>query len=185
MALTRDVVTLIVLGIAATCDIRLRRIPNWLTLPSMVVGVGIHLASGGVAGLVNSIKGLAVGTAVLLIPFLAGGMGGGDVKLMGAVGALQGVSLVVHSVLYAAVVGGLLCCVAHAVAGRLLLTLKQVALWALSWLALSASVFLPALINRAPYKPQSLQGGNVRIPYAVAIALGTALAVLTRAHPLW
>lgn len=167
-------------------DLRWRRIPNALTLPSMIVGVGINLASGGVAGLVNSIKGLAAGVAILLIPYLAGGIGGGDVKLMGAVGAFQGLTLVLHSALYSGVVGGLLCCVALAIAGRLFLTLRHVALWALSWLALSASVFLPSLINRVPHRPpEPLPGKNVRIPYAVVIAVGTALAILTKAQPLW
>ena len=82
----------IVLLIAAVTDFRCGKIYNWLTLPAMLVGLIYWL----VAGLLGHDKGITTalfGLACGLIPFgflaLRGWLGGGDAKLMGAVGALS------------------------------------------------------------------------------------------------
>ncbi|MFK4998209.1 prepilin peptidase [Bacillus sp. N9] len=51
-------------------------------------------------------KGFLVGFALLLIPYLLGGMGAGDVKLMAAIGALMGTTFVLYSFVYIALIGG-------------------------------------------------------------------------------
>ncbi len=75
---------------AAVIDVRTRRIPNWLTVPVLVAGLLFHLVTGGLGGLLTAVGGFVTGFGILLILWLTGGGGGGDVKLMGAVGAWLG-----------------------------------------------------------------------------------------------
>src|SRR5205814_10418765 len=78
-----------VLGFVALCmasDLRTRRIPNAITGPAMLAGAAFNVLYGGRAGLLASLGGLALGAAILLPPFAAGGIGGGARKLVGAVG---------------------------------------------------------------------------------------------------
>lgn len=77
-------------AIAVWIDVRTRRIPNWLTVTSALLGMTYHVVNGGVAGMAVSLGGFATGFGILLLLWLSGAGGGGDVKLMGAVGAWLG-----------------------------------------------------------------------------------------------
>jgi len=81
---------------ALVSDLRTRRIPNWLTAPALGMAIAMHTASGGISGLGFSLLGFAVGFGVLLCLWLIGGGGGGDVKMMGALGAWLGVTLTIQ-----------------------------------------------------------------------------------------
>ncbi|QDT12343.1 A24 family peptidase [Planctomycetes bacterium K23_9] len=76
--------------IALVTDLKNRRIPNWLTVSSAIAGLAWHAWSGGLAGVGTSLGGFATGFGLLLLLWAIGGGGGGDVKLMGAVGAWLG-----------------------------------------------------------------------------------------------
>ncbi len=80
----------ILMIIAVIIDVRVRRIPNWLTVSAFALGVVFHTVAHGWSGLWFSMAGFAVGFAILYVLWLIGGGGGGDVKLMGAVGAWSG-----------------------------------------------------------------------------------------------
>ena len=71
-------------------DVRRLKIPNLVTYPTMVLAMGYYSFSSGLSGLAFSTGGLAVGLAFFIIPYLLGGMGAGDVKLMAAAGAVFG-----------------------------------------------------------------------------------------------
>ena len=109
---------LIYAGVAATAvlscawDIRYRRIPNVLTFGSALLGIGLHAAGSGAAGAGFSAAGWAVGLALFLPWFLAGGMGGGDVKLLAAFGAWLGPLQIVWACLFAMLAGGLVAAIA-------------------------------------------------------------------------
>jgi prepilin peptidase CpaA len=91
----------VVVLIAVASDVTTRRIPNLVTLGGFVVGLAIHGATGLVqSGFFGGLRG--IGFALLgafacgIVPFLAwkkGEMGGGDVKLFAAIGALVGPAL--------------------------------------------------------------------------------------------
>ena len=76
--------------VAAVIDVRTRRIPNWFTVPVLAGGLIFHTITGGWGGLLTALGGFVTGFGILLVLWLMGGGGGGDVKLMGAVGAWLG-----------------------------------------------------------------------------------------------
>lgn len=80
---------------AAVSDLRTRRLPNWLTVPAFAAAVLAHTVVNGFTGLGFALLGFATGFGILLILWLIGGGGGGDVKLMGALGAWLGSSLII------------------------------------------------------------------------------------------
>ncbi len=80
---------------AMVTDLRSRRIPNWLTVSAFVVGVVFHTVVTGWHGTLFALGGFAVGFGVLFVLWSIGGGGGGDVKLMGALGAWLGAKLTV------------------------------------------------------------------------------------------
>jgi len=72
---------------AGILDFREQRIPNWLVILTIAMSFVYHVATAGVSGLWSSVLGLLIGTAILFPLFLLRGMGGGDVKFFGALGA--------------------------------------------------------------------------------------------------
>ena len=94
--------------VATVIDLRTRRIPNALTASLAAVGVGF--AATGISGLSigASLVGLALGLALMLPGHFLGATGAGDVKLMGAVGAVVGPGMVVTAFLFTAIAGGVL-----------------------------------------------------------------------------
>jgi prepilin peptidase CpaA len=102
-----NTLTLALLATATVTDLRGRRIPNALTIPAAVLGVALQAALGGPGGAQIAALGWLVGFGLLALPCLLGWMGGGDVKLLAAVGAAQGPTLVLSAGLYGMLVGGL------------------------------------------------------------------------------
>lgn len=77
-------------AVAVGWDVRTRRIPNWLNVTALVCALVFHVGTSGWDGFVHALGGFGVGFGVLLVLWLIGGGGGGDVKLMGALGAWLG-----------------------------------------------------------------------------------------------
>ncbi len=77
-------------ALAAVTDMRMHRIPNYLTVPAAVLGLAYHTLAPTGAGALASLAGFAVGALLLLAPWLLGGGGMGDVKLLAALGAWLG-----------------------------------------------------------------------------------------------
>jgi prepilin peptidase CpaA len=92
---------------SAVNDLRVQKVPNLLTYPTMIGAITYHGLTNGLEGLLFSLSGLGLGTAVLLLPYLFGGMGAGDVKLMGASGAVLGMKGVFIAFLITALAGGI------------------------------------------------------------------------------
>lgn len=75
------------LGIAVVTDWREHKIYNKLLVPAFFLALLLHTFQGGLSGLTSSLLGAATGFALLLLPYLMGGMGAGDVKLLAVIGA--------------------------------------------------------------------------------------------------
>jgi prepilin peptidase CpaA len=162
--------TLIVLAVATFTDLRSRRIPNWLVLPFMGLGLvvgGFH----GWHGIEQSLAGLGLGLLLFGILALMGGMGMGDVKLCAAIGAWIGPSQLVVALVVTGIAGGVM---------------------ALCWAA--AGGFLGELFKNTgdlvfgmkdrglrPHPDMVLDNPLSRkMPYAPAIAVGTLLSFFSR-----
>src|SRR5271154_2173993 len=94
---------------AGWMDLRTRRIPNWLTVPGLCVGVAVNGALGGWHGGLLALQGAGLALGLLLPLVLMRALGAGDWKLMGAVGALLGprpfLSVLVTALLVAGAMG--------------------------------------------------------------------------------
>ncbi len=87
------VTTIVLVSVAAFTDWRRGEIPNWLTLPAIALAPVLFWWQHGSQGLIFSVLGIIGVGLVPYLMFRMDGMGGGDVKLFAALGALHGVSL--------------------------------------------------------------------------------------------
>jgi prepilin peptidase CpaA len=153
-----------ILVVAAITDIRVQKIPNLLTFPTMVLGLIYYSITTGLHGLLFSIEGLALGIALFIIPYLMGGMGAGDAKLMGAIGSIIGPKGVLLASLFTAIVGGVYALTilllnhkySKSFIARNAMTLKTLAL---------TGQFIPIPADESEKK--------FKLCYGVAIAIGT------------
>jgi prepilin peptidase CpaA len=149
--------TVIVLSVATFTDLRSRRIPNWLVLPFLPLGV---IASGwlhGWHGVGQSLEGAGLGALIYGILYWKFGMGAGDVKLCAAIGAWIGPSQFLTASILTALAGGL---------GILIWMLGK---WAMQY------------IKKNTGERVSLNGMlQAKMPYAPAIAIGTLFSFFAR-----
>lgn len=155
---------IVVLSISVYTDIRNSRIPNYLTYPAVLVGIAYGVFNWGVHGFLLSFVGLALGLAMLLPFYALGGMGAGDVKLMGAVGAFLGPKGIFVAFLFTALAGGIYALVLFAIHGRFKQTLLRYALMGKMAMVGHKLVYIPAPPETA---------GEPKLRYAIAIAVGT------------
>lgn len=112
--------------VAALLDWRSRRIPNWLTVPALAAGLVTNLTLYGPAGLLHASEGAGAVMIVLLPVVLLRGLGGGDWKLMGALGAWLGPTRVLIILLATIGVSGLLALIQIIRQKRFVQTLRNV-----------------------------------------------------------
>jgi prepilin peptidase CpaA len=98
---------IILLIICVITDLRERKIYNAVLLPFSIMALVLQLITGGLSGLTSALLGMIVGLAILLIPYLLGGMGAGDVKLLAVIGGIKGIEFVLFTSLYMAMAGGI------------------------------------------------------------------------------
>jgi len=77
-------------GLLCWHDARTRRLPNWLTLGGAAGALAVRALWGGLPLALDGLAAAGVAGGLMLLPFLAGGAGGGDVKLLFAAGAISG-----------------------------------------------------------------------------------------------
>jgi prepilin peptidase CpaA len=162
---------------AAVIDLRSRRVPNRLVLAGIVLAIGLHTVAAitGSPALAGRqwwapLAGLGTGLAVLMPLHLLHATGAGDVKLMAMVGAFIGAPATLNAALYTLVAGGLLSLVFMVGRGVAAQTLANVRFLLTDWVLRAGSG------QGAGLPP--LQATAARLPYAVAIALGTAASLL-------
>jgi prepilin peptidase CpaA len=102
------VLTVVFASWAAWTDFRTRRIPNWLTVSGFLLGIGANSIFGGWRGAVTSLEGAGLALGLLLPLVLLRGLGAGDWKLMGAMGALMGWRAMLFLLIVSLVASGLM-----------------------------------------------------------------------------
>lgn len=163
-------VVLAVLTAAAACviDVRVRRIPNVLTFGATAAALGVRLALGGTAGLLDGAAGWLVGLVLLLPFFVLRGLGGGDVKLLAAFGACLGPGTAFWAGMYGMIAGGLFALVlalAHGALGR---ALGNVSLLLTHW----------RVVGVGPVSGMTLEDSrSLRLAYALPLSCGLMVAL--------
>ena len=147
--------------VAGWTDYKRRRIPNWLTVPGLVVGISLNATASGWSGLKFSLLGAGLGL-LLLLPFvLLRSLGAGDWKMAGALGAFVGASVLLDLLLGSVFVAGLMALALVIYKRRVRQTLRNIGRLLVSLLTFRSPGSEVSLDN-----PQSL-----KVPYGVALAL--------------
>lgn len=179
--------TFAVCAVALVMDISTRSIPNGLTYPALLLGVALNgllapalrqldassaLAWLGAPDFVETATGFAICAAFALVSFAVRGLGGGDAKLVIALGALLGRSMAIavlfHALLIAAVIGLVNWIARGSLIPRLQVLTQN----------LVAAMFSNAKVRDAyPFSP-------TEAPFALSIFLGLVLAQFVQLHAL-
>jgi len=152
----------------AAGDVWSRRIPNYLTVGTALAGLAFQWGYRGPAGLADGLLGMVLGFGLLILPYIWGGMGAGDVKALAALGAWLGPRYTIWLFCYMGLTGGLLALGLLCWRGVLAAQLRQ------GW-ASGCNLILCRLhgVKAAPPRRAETRG----LPYGVAISLGMALLV--------
>jgi prepilin peptidase CpaA len=153
---------------AAVCDLSTRRIPNVLTLGAALAALSVRSYADGWSGAESSLAGWLVGVACFFPFFALGGMGAGDVKLLGALGAWLGPQPAVWVALYGSIAGGVIAIVVAMWSGYLRRALSNV--WSL------LMFWRVAGVKPVPDLMLSSQNGP-RLAYAVPVLAGLMMTV--------
>ena len=146
-------------------DVRYRRIPNPFVLATLISGLTLNVAVGGVHGGLSSIGGCVLAFILMFILHVFGAMGAGDVKLFAAIGSVIGVQLVLPTFVVVVLTGGLLALVTTLRSGLFVTTMHRV---------------LQILVGLLPgwQMPKFSVPADRRltIPYGAAITIGAIIA---------
>jgi len=143
---------------AATIDARTGRIPNALTAATALAGLALATRGLTDVTLPVALAGGALGLALMLPGRLFGATGGGDVKLMAALGTLLGPRQIVVAFVVGAIAGGALALVHAARRGRLALTMARTAQLVTDSAAAKAAIDEAAPHTRFAYGPALAAG---------------------------
>ena len=157
------VVATAVVLIAALTDLRAARVPNALTYSAIVIGLLIGAWPNVQPTMSSSLTGCALAAVPGVVFFAGGGMGGGDVKLLVALGAMLGFPVILDVLFYSVVCGTGLALAIIVWNGRSLEMAKGIV-----WLV--RALLYPGVKGEMPVN-------DVRFPFAVAVLLGTLWAL--------
>lgn len=166
-----QILLLLVAGVAAVYDARFRRIPNWLVLSGLLLGLGLNTLllgwNGPRGGARSSLLGIGLAFLIYFPLYLLRGMGAGDVKLMAAIGAIVGIWNWFGIFIITSLLGGVAALILLLAGGRLRDTL-----WNTGFL------FHRLVSLKAPYARAELDLSSpksIKLPHGVIIAGGAAL----------
>jgi prepilin peptidase CpaA len=163
---------LALLAWAAVQDVRTRRIRNWLTFSLAACGLAQSFAPNPTVAPGAAALGLLTGFALTVPLFAIGALGGGDVKLMAAIGAWLGPWPALQVFLGRAVVGMVIVLVQAGMAGRLRLLLRNTAVLAVQLLHLRELG-----VEHVEASGRTCRSIDRPLPFAVPV-LATTLVVL-------
>jgi len=156
--------------VAGWTDLRSRRIPNWLTVPGLLLGIGANTFLNGRDGLKASLLGAALGLALLLPLVLLRSLGAGDWKLAGALGAFAGPGLLIDLLLGSIFVAGVMAMILVMYKRRTRQTIRNI-----------GHILVALVTFRLPGSHVSLDNPeSLKVPYGVALAFTVVLYGILR-----
>lgn len=159
----------LMLALSTYSDLAKHKIPNAVSLGGLVGALSLQTALAGWDGFTNGISGFAVGFGLFLPFYILRGMGAGDVKLMGTIGACLGPTLTLFAVGGSFLVGGVMAftIVFLKRGGRVLIRRY--------FQMLKTFLYTHKIIYLGPTAGDV---GSIRFPFAAAISLGTVFTVV-------
>src|SRR5580704_281214 len=152
-------------AVAGGTDWRWRRIPNWLTVPGLLIGITVNSVFGGWPGAKSSLLGVGLGLALLLPFVLVRSLGAGDWKLVGALGAFLGPNNLLTVLLLGILVNGLMAAIMIVRKKRVRETARNLARMLAAFLTL-----------HLPGPDLTLDNPDlVKVPFGVAVAIAVIL----------
>ena len=167
VALFAFLVTGVTAVVAAVFDFRRFRVPNALTVPLCISGLAFHAIAG--EGLMYGLSGVAVGLGVLLVFYVTGVMGAGDIKLLAAVGAWIGPTNTLYVFCVAGVLAGIYSLVVIIAQGRLRQIPAILRVTFVQLLTLGRHIARSESVTVAAQRPDRRR---YVMPFAVMIAVG-------------
>ncbi len=146
-------------------EVKDNRIPNQYTFSGILAGFAIYYLFGSDKDFLASLMGFAIGFGFLGLFFIFKGVKGGDVKLMACVGALVQTPLILYVIFFTAVIGGLMAMIKIIWNEEFWKYIGKTLLLLLSWKHKEEDEDSAEFLK------------NRTIPYGVAIASGTILAL--------
>ncbi len=163
-----DFGALVSAAVACAIDVRTTRIPNALIVASLAAALIAHSVFPSGHGVGAALGGAVTGLAMFFPFFALGGMGGGDVKLMAALGAWLGWGPAVWLALYTAIAGGVMALVWGLAHGYLRQAFANLRALGTFWLVAGVRPLPPLTLE---------EGRGPRLPYAVPILAGVMLTI--------
>lgn len=150
---------------AGITDLRWRRIPNWLTYPAAPVAIVLHGLLAGRHAALMSLAGLALGLGILFPFVLLRFLGGGDWKLVGALGAIFGPQRLIVVLFLTFVINAFMALILMIWRRRLGQTARNVGTMMLSLMTL-----------RTPSPDLSIDSAeSAKVPFGIAAAIAVLL----------
>lgn len=168
-------VLMALLLVAAVCDYRVYRIPNWLTASGTVLGLifSVAMPLSPHMGFLWACEGMLLGLLMMLPLYLLRVMGAGDVKLMAMIGAFLGVPAIFYAVVVTFIVGGVAAlgfALFNRALGRMLDNVKHIV----------QIMMLSAIGGMKPNAFIDASTSVGKLPYGVSIGIGTAGYLVAR-----
>lgn len=167
----RSIAVVLIALAACVCDVRTRRLPNALTFGAAGAAILFWFVQVGTAGLFSSAAGWLAAVAMFFPFFVLRGMGAGDVKLLGALGAWLGLANTPYLACFTALAGGVMALVVMAARGYLGEGLRNLWLLVTFW----------RVVGVRPFDQLTLAGSRgPKLAYAVPIAVGALTTLWLR-----
>jgi len=150
---------------AGITDLRWRRIPNWLTYPAVPVAIILHGLIAGRHAALMSLAGAGLGLAILLPFVLLRFLGGGDWKLVGALGAFFGPQKLILVLFLTLLINAFMAIVLVIWRRRLGQTVRNM-----------GSMILSLMVFRTPGPELSIDSAeSAKVPFGIAAAIAVLL----------
>jgi len=98
----------ILLAISLVCDIRTKKIKNYITLSFAGIGLITNFICNGFKGATLSLLGWFGPVAILFILHVLKMLGAGDIKLFAAIGAIMGFKFAMYAIFFSFLAGGII-----------------------------------------------------------------------------
>ena len=162
---------LIIGAAACATDLHSRRIPNWLTFGAAAGALTYHHLAGGPEAVQGAMSGWVIGLVLFMPLFLLGGMGGGDVKLLAALGAWLGAGDAFWLAIYTSMAGGVIALAMALRNGYLRTALRNIGGLVRFWWTFGLGP-MPAVTLENSAAP--------KLAYAIPIFVGTVVTLWQR-----